>query len=217
MKNPITAKRLSLALSNLNMKPQELANRSGVSKASISQYLSGSHAPSNISSGKMAKILDVDPVWLMGFDVPMKKPIIAGKFQATLKSLRTSHGLTQDELSDSLKLSRSTIGMYESGAREPDFKTLGLIADYFNVDTDFLLGRTDKVASFSAKQENDLILSFRKLNTENKKRCSAYATSLLATQEMEDAVALNAAHDSGATSEQKQHADNIMEDPDEWT
>lgn len=75
MKNPITAKRLALALSNKNMIPQELANASGVSKASISQYLNGSHAPSNISSGKMAKILDVNPVWLMGFDVPMKEKV----------------------------------------------------------------------------------------------------------------------------------------------
>lgn len=71
MKNPITAQRLSTALSNANMIPQELANASGVSKASISQYLNGSHAPSNISSGKMAKVLNVNPVWLMGFDVPI--------------------------------------------------------------------------------------------------------------------------------------------------
>lgn len=73
MKNELTAKRLSLALSNSNMKPQELADKSGVSKASISQYVNGSHAPSNISSGKMAPILNVNPLWLMGFDVPMNE------------------------------------------------------------------------------------------------------------------------------------------------
>lgn len=71
MKNPITAQRLSLAISNNNIIPQELANASGVSKASISQYLNGSHAPSNISSGKMARVLNVNPLWLMGFDAPM--------------------------------------------------------------------------------------------------------------------------------------------------
>lgn len=71
MKNEITAKRLSLALANSSMKPQELSDKSGVSKASISQYINGSHAPSNISSGKMASILKVNPLWLMGFDVPM--------------------------------------------------------------------------------------------------------------------------------------------------
>lgn len=88
MKNPITAKRLALALSTANMRPQDLANASGVSKASISQYLSGSHAPSNISSGKMAKVLNVSPVWLMGFDVPMheaKEPV--QKFK-TYKSVK---------------------------------------------------------------------------------------------------------------------------------
>ena len=34
--------------------------------------------------------------------------------------------------------------MYETGAREPDFETLEIIADFFNVDTDYLLGRTNK-------------------------------------------------------------------------
>ena len=75
MKHPLTAQRLKKALSDLNMKPQELADRSGVSKASISQYVNGSHAPSNISSGKMGKILSVNPLWLMGFDVPREENV----------------------------------------------------------------------------------------------------------------------------------------------
>lgn len=77
MKNELTAKRMQLALSNANMIPQELAEKSGVSKSSISQYVNGSHAPSNISSGKIGKVLDVNPLWLMGFDVDMKESIIA--------------------------------------------------------------------------------------------------------------------------------------------
>lgn len=71
MKHELTAKRLSMALSDSNMIAQELADKSGVGKASISQYINGSHAPSNISSGKMASVLGVNPLWLMGFDVPM--------------------------------------------------------------------------------------------------------------------------------------------------
>lgn len=67
-----------------------------------------------------------------------------GQFQNILKALRTSKGITQNELATQLKISRSTIGMYENGAREPDFETLELIADYFNVDIDYLLGRTSK-------------------------------------------------------------------------
>lgn len=72
MKNEITAKRLQTALANANMKPQELADKSGVGKSSISQYINGSHAPSNISNGKMGKVLNVNPLWLMGFDAPME-------------------------------------------------------------------------------------------------------------------------------------------------
>lgn len=69
-----------------------------------------------------------------------------GNFQNIFKRLRTSSGLTQVEMAEKLGISRSTIGMYETGAREPDFETLEKIADFFNVDTDFLLGRTDKTS-----------------------------------------------------------------------
>ena len=72
MKNEITAKRLQLAMNNIGITAQELSNKSGVAKASISQYVNGSHKPSNISSGKLSKILDVNPLWLMGFDVPIE-------------------------------------------------------------------------------------------------------------------------------------------------
>lgn len=73
MKHEVTAKRIREALSDAKLKPQELAEKSKVSKSSISQYVNGSHQPSNISSGKMAKVLGVEPMWLMGFDVPKKK------------------------------------------------------------------------------------------------------------------------------------------------
>lgn len=67
-----------------------------------------------------------------------------GNFQNIFRRLRTSAGLTQVQMAENLKISRSTIGMYETGAREPDFETLEKIADYFNVDTDYLLGRTER-------------------------------------------------------------------------
>ena len=67
-----------------------------------------------------------------------------GNFQSVLKSLRKSNNLTQEDLAKALKVSRSTIGMYENGSRETDYETLEAIADYFNVDIDYLLGRTLK-------------------------------------------------------------------------
>ena len=67
-----------------------------------------------------------------------------GDFKNVFKALRESRKLTQSEIAKRLGISRSTIGMYETGAREPDYETLEAIADFFNVDIDYLLGRTNK-------------------------------------------------------------------------
>lgn len=67
-----------------------------------------------------------------------------GDFASVLKHLRKANGMTQESLSDALHITRSRLGMYETGKREPDFETLEAIADFFNVDIDYLMGRTDK-------------------------------------------------------------------------
>lgn len=61
------------------------------------------------------------------------------------------------------------------------------------------------------KQLNDI---YTQLDSSNKKKVITYATNLLSTQRME--YELQAAHNQGATPEQKKHADDIMTDPKEW-
>lgn len=51
-----------------------------------------------------------------------------------IKYLRKLDNLTQQQLADALGVAKSTISMYETGQREPDFETLEAIADYFNVE-----------------------------------------------------------------------------------
>lgn len=62
-------------------------------------------------------------------------------FKDMLKYLRSRDKLSQSELADKLGVAKSTISMYEVGKREPDFETLEAIADLFNVDMNFLLGK----------------------------------------------------------------------------
>lgn len=62
-------------------------------------------------------------------------------FADMLVYFRKQACLSQKELSEKTGLSRSAIGMYESGRREPDFETLETIADFFNINMDTLLGR----------------------------------------------------------------------------
>ena len=64
-----------------------------------------------------------------------------GDFPNVFKRIREQCGLTQQQMADKIGVSRSTIGMYENGEREPNFETLELIADTFNVDMNFLLGK----------------------------------------------------------------------------
>src|SRR5699024_9685249 len=64
-------------------------------------------------------------------------------FSSRIKQLRTERGITQEQLASMLKVSRSTKGMHTSGKHEPDCETSEAIADIFNVDMDFLMGRSD--------------------------------------------------------------------------
>ncbi|EPH96514.1 DNA-binding helix-turn-helix protein [Enterococcus faecalis 13-SD-W-01] len=57
-----------------------------------------------------------------------------------LKELRTQKKLTQAELAKKLSVSQQTIGSWEVGRAEPNSETLALLADLFNVSTDYLLG-----------------------------------------------------------------------------
>ena len=66
------------------------------------------------------------------------------QFHKILRLLRNERNMSQQDLADVLKISKSAINMYERGERQPNFETLEIIADFFNVDIDFLLGRTDK-------------------------------------------------------------------------
>ncbi|WP_294151745.1 helix-turn-helix domain-containing protein [uncultured Selenomonas sp.] len=73
-------------------------------------------------------------------------------FGENLKALRKARGLTQEEFAKQSGISRSAIGMYESGKREPkNFEMLETIADFFNVDMNTLLG-TSKAPAPPAAQ-----------------------------------------------------------------
>ena len=60
-----------------------------------------------------------------------------------LKQLRTKAGLTQTDMHNIFGVAQNTYSQWETDKREPDFKTLSRIADYFRVTVDYLLGRSD--------------------------------------------------------------------------
>ena len=50
-----------------------------------------------------------------------------------IRTMRLSRGMTQADLAHAINQSQSSITMYETGRREPDFETLEAFADIFNV------------------------------------------------------------------------------------
>ncbi len=65
------------------------------------------------------------------------------KFSDVLTYLRKRSNMSQQQLADATRLTRSAVSMYETGKREPDFETLEVFADFFNVSMDTLTGRSE--------------------------------------------------------------------------
>ena len=68
-----TADRLQQALEIREMRQAELARKTGIAKSSICTYLTGEYEPKQKNIYKLARALNVDEAWLMGYDVPMER------------------------------------------------------------------------------------------------------------------------------------------------
>lgn len=71
--NVIFSERLEFALRMRGMKPTQLARRTGLTNADISNYRHAHYRPGSEKLHKIAKALNVAPEWLDGYDVPMEK------------------------------------------------------------------------------------------------------------------------------------------------
>jgi hypothetical protein len=109
-----------------------------------------------------------------------------------LKDLRKNRNLTQFQLSQALKIGQATIAGYENGSREPHINSLIAYANFFECSIDYLLGREDDFGNITIQtekpaplpqDEQKLLDTYRKLDTVNKMRVSAYAEIRLEEQE----------------------------------
>lgn len=64
--------------------------------------------------------------------------------QNNLRKLRKQHNLTQIALQMKTGIDQSLISKFETGERVPPTDALIILADFYNVSIDYLLGRTDK-------------------------------------------------------------------------
>ena len=65
------------------------------------------------------------------------------KLAKRIRELRIERGLSHAELAETLNLNETLITNWENGGQAPRIKNLILLADYFDVTIDYLIGRTD--------------------------------------------------------------------------
>lgn len=63
---------------------------------------------------------------------------------ATLKTLRKQKGLSQLAVQMQTGIEQALISKYENGERVPPTETLMLLADFYGVSMDYIMGRTDR-------------------------------------------------------------------------
>lgn len=84
-----------------------------------------------------------------------------------LSELRLKKNLSQSELAKILGTTQSSVGHWEAGRRKLTPEMLVKVAEYFNVSTDYLLGRgalvfvSDDVIKFDKLlKRNDVVMSY---------------------------------------------------------
>lgn len=152
-----------------------------------------------------------------------------------IKQRRMELGLTVDDLAERINKSRATIYRYENGdienmpttILEPLAKALYTtpadLMGWEQIDTNFSGKEAPKeiydkfknnVSKFHGEHK-ELLDIYEKLSSPNQKRVFTYSKNLLMNQQMEEELAVQAAHertDIEVTDEMRQHDDDIMDD-----
>lgn len=105
------------------------------------------------------------------------------RFSNTLKNLREQKNVTQKQLAEYLKVTRSTIAGYETKGKQPDYERLLRIAAYFGVTVDYLLTGTDRESALingpPSGKSVQILAGCRRLPEESQKRLEEYMQLLL--------------------------------------
>lgn len=109
-----------------------------------------------------------------------------------LRYLREREGFSQKELAKKLDMPNQNVSNYERGFRQPDYETINRMADFFEVTTDYLLGRSDRESLTEKESEefNEIISTIKKLEESGKEKeleaLKAYTKFLANALENED-------------------------------
>ena len=114
-------------------------------------------------------------------------------FLPRFRELLAESGKMQKDICDDLGISKQKLSKWKTGYSEPNFDDIIMLAKYFHVSTDYLLGLSDDLdAPLSSAaldlpaDERELLNLYRQLNYEGRQRLIARAEVMI-----EDAQSLH--------------------------
>lgn len=139
-------------------------------------------------------------------------------FSKNLRYYMSLNNKEQIDLINDLGLNKSAVSTWFNGTRLPRMDKVNLLAEYLGISrSDLIEARSSEKPvnndHFQTKDERELVLSYRKLNEQNKKKCSIYTNTLLTNQQMEEELMPNAAHESRKpyTAEERQADEDMLD------
>jgi len=135
--------------------------------------------------------------------------------------------ITQTQLAAKANIDKGQLSSYISGKYKPRQNNIDAIASALNVNEAWLMGFDVPMERVSEKTESkqgpsyssqckEIIEVCEQLSVHNQRKVLTYSKNLLSTQQMEEALLPNAAHEMNPTEEEKKHADDVMKDDKEW-
>ncbi len=87
-----------------------------------------------------------------------------------LRELRLAQNLTQSSVASLLNITREAYSMYETGKRQLSYDSLCLLAEFYHVSTDYLLGRSTSKEPYMplTKEETQLVQFYRQIDQRGK-------------------------------------------------
>ncbi len=142
-------------------------------------------------------------------------------FSQNLRYYMSINNKEQIDLINDLGFNKSAVSTWCNGTRLPRMDKVNMLAEYFKINRSDLIevrkpesNANSNVICCNTADETNLIISYRKLNDKNKQKCTTYTNTLLATQEMERELEVNAAHESTNrkfTKEERLDDENMMD------
>lgn len=143
--------RLRQLRTEADLTQQQLADIVGTTQQNIAFWETGRQRPKQPSLIKLANYFNVSIDYLLVGKAQAEEKLSV--FPERLKQLRVEAKLTQQQMAEAFNIKQPTYAQWETGRTKPKGETLEKFADFFNVSTDYLLGKTQPKKELSVFPE----------------------------------------------------------------